>query len=85
MPRFVIVQVPGARRASMWTIDRVTPGEKPLPVPFYGSRSEVEAELRRLNGGGEIEAKAPTARPRKRQATARRSPADKSNPPPSHA
>jgi hypothetical protein len=63
----------------MWTIEQVTPGEKPVPVPFYGSRAEAEAEVRRLNSGGKIEVKALAARPRKRQAKGRRHPAEKSN------
>jgi hypothetical protein len=54
MAKFRIVQVSDAPFRSSWTIEEVTPGEKPVPIPFYGSRSEVEAELTRLNTGGEI-------------------------------
>jgi hypothetical protein len=57
MARFRIVQLSDAPYRSIWTVEEVTPGEKPVPIPFYGSRSEVEAELTRLNAGGEIVAK----------------------------
>jgi hypothetical protein len=57
MARFLVVQVPDAHFRSSWTIEQVTPGEKPIPIPFFGIRSEVEAEVTRLNAGGEIAVK----------------------------
>lgn len=57
MAKFQMVQVSDAPFRSTWTIEEVTPGEKPIPIPVYGSRSEVAAELSRLNTGGEIAVK----------------------------
>jgi hypothetical protein len=52
MAKFHIVQIPDGGPNSQWTIERVVPGEKPVPIPFYGKRADVEAEINRLSGGG---------------------------------
>ena len=54
MPKYRMLHVPDAPFRSSWTIEQVTPGEKPVPIPLYGGRSEVEAELHRLNTGGKV-------------------------------
>jgi hypothetical protein len=48
MAKFQIVEIPEAPYASRWTIEEVIPGEKPIPVTFFGTRGAAEAEARRL-------------------------------------
>jgi hypothetical protein len=60
MPKFHLVEVPDARASSRWTIEQITPGERPIPVAFIGPKAEVEAEVLRLNAGGEIVEKLPS-------------------------
>ena len=57
MPRFHIVPVSGAAAAFGWSIEKVIPGEAPVPIEFFGSRTEIENEVIRLNAGGEIRRK----------------------------
>jgi hypothetical protein len=59
MPKFQSVEEPDVPSAERWTIEQIIPGEKPVPVPYFGRRTEVEAEIIRWNGGGKIEPKAP--------------------------
>jgi hypothetical protein len=69
MPRFHLVQVPDTRPSSSWTIEQITPGERPVPVAFYGPRGDVEAEVFRLNAGGKVREKmiAPASRHRRQR------------------
>jgi hypothetical protein len=60
MPRFHPVRIPGGPPASEWTIEQITPGEKPVPIDFYGRKYEVEAEISRLNAGGEVRRRVPS-------------------------
>ena len=74
MPRFQLVEIPGVRLAVAWTIEQITPGERPVPIAFFGRKPEVEAEIRRLNAGGEIRRQVParigqSKRPRNKFAT----------------
>jgi hypothetical protein len=67
MAKFQIVEIPEAHYASRWTIEEVTPGEKPIPIPFFGTRAAAEAELRRLalygKGTEAVATKSPKRRP----------------------
>jgi hypothetical protein len=51
-------------RPVRWTIEKVTPGDPPVRLPFYGTRSETEAEAHRLNlyGGDPVESPAANRR-----------------------
>ena len=49
MTRFQIVKYDDTLFKSKWTIEEVIPGERPIPLPFIGTRAEAEAELSRLN------------------------------------
>jgi hypothetical protein len=49
MARFQIVRYDDSAFTPKWTIEEVIPGEKPIPLPFIGTRAEAEAELSRLN------------------------------------
>jgi hypothetical protein len=60
MPKFHLVKVPDAHASSGWTIEQITPGERPVPVAFHGPKAEVEAEVIRLNAGGKIIEKTPS-------------------------
>jgi hypothetical protein len=66
MPKYRILELPGAPAPSRWTIEQVTPGEKPILISFFGRKSEAEAEVHRLNAGGKVEAKTPVTGRRKR-------------------
>ena len=57
MPKFHLVEIPDAPLNSRWTIEQVVPGEKPVPIPFFGKRAAAEAEVNRLNSGGAIHEK----------------------------
>ncbi len=59
MPRFQLIEVPGVRLSEAWTIEQITPGERPVPVDFYGRKADVEAEIHRLNAGGEVRQRMP--------------------------
>jgi hypothetical protein len=60
MPKFQLVEVPDARASSRWTIEQITPGERPVSIAFHGPKAEVEAEVIRLNAGGGIVEKLPS-------------------------
>ena len=47
--RFQIVPTCETSFKRRWTIEEVIPGEQPVPIPFFGTRAEVEAEASRLN------------------------------------
>ena len=49
MTRFQIVKYDDTLFKSKWTIEEVIPGERPIPLPFIGTRAEAEVELSRLN------------------------------------
>ena len=49
MARFQLVEIPEAPYAKRWTIEEVVPGERPIPVSFFGRKVEAEAEAHRLN------------------------------------
>jgi hypothetical protein len=49
MPKFEAVEIEEAPYARRWTIVEIVPGEKPVPVPFFGRRAEAESEAHRLN------------------------------------
>ena len=49
MPKFEVVEIEEAPYARRWTIVEIVPGERPVPVPFFGRRAEAEAEAHRLN------------------------------------
>jgi len=49
MPKFEVVEIEEAPYARRWTIVEIVPGEKPVPVPYFGRRAEAEAEAHRLN------------------------------------
>jgi hypothetical protein len=49
MAKFEVVEVEEAPFVRRWTIMEIVPGEKPIPVPFFGRRAEAEAEAHRLN------------------------------------
>jgi|HubBroStandDraft_2_1064218.scaffolds.fasta_scaffold1650922_1 hypothetical protein len=49
MGRFVAVEMEGATHATRWSIVEIVPGEKPIPVSFFGRKAEAEAEAHRLN------------------------------------
>jgi hypothetical protein len=57
MAKFQIVEIPDAPPSSRWTIEEVTPGEKPNPLAVFGSRASIEAEVHRLNRAGRFPAK----------------------------
>ena len=42
------VRIPGFVEKRGWTIERVIPGERPVRLPFFGSKRQVEAEMVRL-------------------------------------
>ena len=65
MPKFHHFEVPHARASSRWTIEQITPGERPVPIAFHGTKVQVEAEVIRLNAGGEIVEKSPSSMRRK--------------------
>jgi hypothetical protein len=52
MAKFEAVEVAEAPVARRWTIMETVPGEKPIPVPFFGRRTDAEAEAHRLNLSG---------------------------------
>jgi hypothetical protein len=58
MAKFEAIEVEEAPVARRWTIMEIVPGEKPVPVPFFGRRTDAEAEAHRLNlyGRGAISA-----------------------------
>jgi hypothetical protein len=66
MAKFEVVEVEEAPYARRWTIVEVVPGEKPVPVPFFGRRTEAEAEASKLNlyGRGGASAAKPVRRAR---------------------
>jgi hypothetical protein len=47
--RFQIVPTSETSLKRRWTIEEVIPGEQPVPIPFFGTRAEAEAEASRLN------------------------------------
>ena len=49
MAKFEAVEVPDAPYARSWTIVEIVPGEKPVPIPFFGRKTEAEAEAHKLN------------------------------------
>lgn len=49
MARFQIVRCDDTSFGAKWTIEEVIPGEKPIRLPFIGTRAQAEAELSRLN------------------------------------
>ena len=50
MVKYKAVRILGAASKRGWTIERIIPGEKPIPIIFYGSKPMVEAEMTRLHG-----------------------------------
>ena len=48
MVKYQAIRISGGRLKKGWTIERIIPGEKPIPIAFYGSRPMVEAEIMRL-------------------------------------
>ena len=58
--RFQIVLAYDTLLKRRWTIEEVIPGEPPVPLPFFGTRAEAEAEASRLNLHGR---KAPAVPP----------------------
>ena len=61
MVKYVLVEDKLNPPKSRWTIERVTPGERPVPLPFYGTRAEAEAEISRLSLHGEKKKEVPVA------------------------
>lgn len=61
MVKYVLVEEKLNPPKSRWTIERVTPGEKPIQIPFHGTRTEAEAEISRLSLYGEKDKEAPVA------------------------
>jgi hypothetical protein len=49
MAKFEAVEIEQAPYARRWTIVEVVPGEKPIPVHFFGRKGEAESEAHRLN------------------------------------
>jgi hypothetical protein len=70
MPRFQIVEMAEAARSGRWVIEKVTPGEKPIPISFFASKGAAEKEAHRLNLYGPSEMQ-PMAGTRKLKRTAK--------------
>jgi hypothetical protein len=51
MGKFVVVKAfaQASRQKYLWTIEEVTPGEKPVQLDFLGTAREAAEEARRLN------------------------------------
>jgi hypothetical protein len=48
MAKYQLVHLSGAPTTSAWTIEEVTPGEKPIPISFYGTKAQAAQEASRL-------------------------------------
>jgi hypothetical protein len=67
MAKFEAVEVEEAPFARRWTIMEIVPGEKPIPVPFFGRKTDAQAEARRLTlFGGRPTAATNSGRKRKK-------------------
>jgi hypothetical protein len=67
MPRFELIEVQDAPASSRWSIQQMLPGERPIPVPFFGRRSDAGAAVYRLNGGGKVGDQAPPTWPARKR------------------
>ena len=48
MVKYQAVRMRGFTWKRGWTIEQIIPGERPIPIVFYGSKAKVEAEITRL-------------------------------------
>jgi hypothetical protein len=70
MAKFQAVPMRDTFRPMRWTIEKVTPGDPPVRLPFYGTKAEAAAEAHRLNLYGGDPAQSPSAS--RRQVNTRR-------------
>ena len=55
MSRFRVIEMADTFLKRRWSIEEVSPGEKPVPYPFLGTRKEAESVASQLNLFGRSE------------------------------